>query len=122
MLIFLDKTYMTNALFPNTNWTGEISYIIDETTPHGLSMMELYTTNYPFIDFEHDGELVTNVIVLPKPERPPEIEGKGITLVKHEDGAWEYIYSDIPLSEIEVLQQKLAEQQVLIDTMLGVSE
>src|SRR5690606_29706324 len=91
---------------PNTNWTDDDSFfIIDETTEEGKQMAQIYIENYPFVDFEHDGEFVTKVIVLDKPEKPAELEGKEIVLQKNEQGEWEYIYVDIPKTEIEIQQE-----------------
>lgn len=105
MIIREDKSYETNSLFPNIDWYNEGNYIIDETTEEGQQMAKTYIENYPFVDFEHDGEFVTKVIVLDKPERPPEIEGKSIELIKNEQGEWEYIYVDIPKTEAEIQQE-----------------
>ena len=106
MIIRQDKTYETNTMYPNSNWyEDEENYIIDETTDEGKQMAQMYIDNYPFVDFEHDGEFVTKVIVLDKPERPPEIEGKSIELIKNEQGEWEYIYVDVPKTEIEIQQE-----------------
>jgi len=60
-------------------------------------MAQTYIENYPFVDFEHDGEFVSNVIVLEKPEMPPEIEGKRIVLKQDENGEYYYDYEDIEL-------------------------
>ncbi len=122
MIIRTDKTYETNTVFLDTDWYNEGNFIIDETTEEGQQMAQTVIDNYPFIDFESDGEFVTKVIVLDKPVKPPEIEGKEIRLIKDETGQWVYEYVDRPLTEIEELKQQLAEQQQLIDAMLGVSE
>ena len=105
MIIRQDKSYEINSLYPKTDWYNEGNYIIDETTEQGKQMAKTYIENYPFVDFEHDGEFVIKVIVLDKPERPPEIEGKSIELIKNEQGEWEYIYVDIPKTEVEIQQE-----------------
>lgn len=65
MIIRKDKSFETCSLYPNTNWyEGEENYIIDETTEEGQLMAKTYTENYPFVDFEHDGEFVTKVTIL----------------------------------------------------------
>lgn len=118
MIIRQDKTYETSSMFPNTNWyEDEDNYIIDETTELGKRMAQTYIENYPFVDFEHDGEFVTKVIVLDKPEKPPEVEGKEIKLIKNEQGEWEYIYVDIPLTpeqELKKVKQELADTNAMI--------
>ena len=105
MIIKNSATIETNSQFPHTDWYDEGNYIIDETTEQGKQMAKTYIENYPFVDFEHDGEFVIKVIVLDKPERPPEIEGKSIELIKNEQGEWEYIYVDIPKTEAEIQQE-----------------
>lgn len=116
------KNYETNNLFPKTDWYNAGNFIIDETTEEGQQMAQMVIDNYPLIDFEHDGEFVTKVILLDKPERPEEVEGKEIQLVQNEQGEWEYIYvyEDIPLTETELLKRELAEQKALINAILGV--
>lgn len=106
MIIRRDKSFETNSAFLDTDWyNNEDNYIIDETTEIGQQMAQTYIENYPFVDFEYDGEFVIKVIVLDKPERPPEIEGKSIELIKNEQGEWEYTYVDIPKTEIELQQE-----------------
>lgn len=118
MIIRPDGSYESCSLYPNVNWyENENNIIIDETTELGKRMAETYIENYPFVDFEHDGEFVTKVIVLDKPERPPEIEGKSIELIKNEQGEWEYIYVDVPLTpeqELEKVKQELADTNAMI--------
>lgn len=117
MIIKKDKSYERNSIHLNIDWYNEGNYIIDETTDEGKQMAQTYIDNYPFVDFEHDGQYVTKVIVLDKPERPPEIEGKSIELIKNEQGEWEYIYVDIPLTseqELKKVKQELADANVMI--------
>jgi len=102
MIIREDKSYETNSLFPNTDWYDEGNYIIDETTEQGKQMAQTYIENYPFVEFEHDEKLVTKVIVLEKPEIPPELPGKQIVLKQDEEGNWYYEYEDIPKSKEEI--------------------
>lgn len=126
MIIREDKSYETNSLFPNTDWYDEGNYIIDETTEQGKQMAQTYIDNYPFVDFEHDGEFVTKVIVLDKPERPPELPGKQIVLKQDENGNWYYDYEDRPKSQEEILEgkimaqeQAIAELTLLLSMMMG---
>lgn len=130
MIVRKDKSYETRGDKPNENWyEDEDNYIVDETTEEGKQMAQIYIENYPFVDFEHDGEFVTKVIVLDKPEKPPEVEGKRIELVQNENGEWEYIYIDIPLTKEEMLVQKIQSQEsaiaeltVLLSMMIGGAE
>lgn len=119
MIIRQDKTYETCSLYPNTDWySKEENLIIDETTEEGLLMAQTYIENYPFIDFEHDGKFISKVIVLDRPERPPEVEGKEIQLIKNELNEWEYIYVDIPLRKEQELEQKIQQQNAVIEEIL----
>jgi len=122
MIIRQNGTFETNSMFPNVDWYNEGNFIIDETTEEGQQLAQLYVDNYPFIDFEHDGENVTKVVLLDKPERPEEVEGKEIQLVQNEQGEWEYIYVDIPLTKEQELEKKVRELQEIVDTTLGVTE
>lgn len=121
MIIRQDGTYETREDKPNENWyKDEQNYIIDESTEEGQTMVKLYVENWPFVDFEHDDEFVTKVIVLDKPIRPPEVEGKIIELVKNEQGEWEYIYADIPLTKEQELELKIAQSNAeLIELMMS---
>lgn len=105
MIVRQNKIYETHSEHKSTDWYNEDNYVIDETTQEGQQMAQTYIENYPFVDFEHDGEFVTKVIVLDKPEKPPEVEGKEIKLIKNEQGEWEYIYVDIPKTEVEIQQE-----------------
>lgn len=107
MIIRNNKMFETNSMFLNSDWYNEGNYIIDETTPEGQQMAQTYIENYPFVDIEHDGEFITRVIILDKPEKPPKIEGKEIQIIKNENGEWEYIYIDIPLTEVELLKEQI---------------
>lgn len=121
MIIRQDKSFETRSDKPNTNWyEGEDIFIVDETTEEGQLMVKNYTKNYPFVDFEHNGEFVTKVILLEKPIKPIDIVGKELELIKNELGVWGYIYVDISLTEIELLQQKVAEQDMVIEGLMFV--
>lgn len=110
MIVRKDKSYETRSDKLNENWyEDEDNYVVDETSEEGQQMAQIYIDNYPFVDFEHDGEFVTKVIVIDKPEKLPEVEGKLIELVQNEEGSWEYIYVDIPLTKEQELELKLAQ-------------
>lgn len=129
MIIRKDGTFETRDDKPNEDWYNEGNYIIDETTEEGQQMAQTYIENYPFVDFEHDGEFVTKVIVLDKPEMPPEIPGKRIVLKQDENGNWYYDYEDRPKSQEEILEEKImaqeqaiAELTLLLSVMMGGAE
>uniref|UniRef100_UPI003904D836 hypothetical protein n=1 Tax=Gudongella sp. SC589 TaxID=3385990 RepID=UPI003904D836 len=110
MIIKKNGLAETRSDKPNSDWYNNGNLIIDETAEEGKQMAQTYIENYPFVNFEHDGEFVTKVIVLDKPVKPPEVEGKEIKLVKDETDQWVYIYVDIPKTETE-------EQQEIINTL-----
>lgn len=130
MIIKNSATIETNSQFPHTDWYDEGNYIIDETTEQGKQMAQMYIDNYPFVDIEVDkNNFVTKVIVLDKPERPPEIPGKQIVLKQDENGNWYYDYEDRPKSQEEILEgkimaqeQAIAELTLLLSMMMGGAE
>lgn len=124
MIVRKNKTYEICSLYPDTNWyKDEENYIIDETTEEGKLLVQKYIDNYPFVDFEHDGEFITKVIVLEKPVRPPEIEGKRIELIQNDLGEWKYIYVDIPFTKEQELELKLTKlEQENLNVMLATTE
>lgn len=119
MIVRQDKSFETSTMHPNTNWyPTENNYIIDETTKQGRDMAQIVIDNYPFFDFENDGEFVTKVVILDRPERLPEVEGKTINLIKDEAERWVYIYEDMPLTEVELLRQQLESTQEALDFLI----
>lgn len=73
MIVYKNKKYETNTLYPNSNFTNiEDVYIIDETTEEGKSLAQRIINAYPYYDFVIvDGKLV-DIVELPKPE--PELQ------------------------------------------------
>lgn len=61
MVISSNRAYSTND---SDIFVVGKTFKINESTEEGRIMAELYKSNYPFVDFEHDGEYVTKVIVL----------------------------------------------------------
>lgn len=123
MIVRQDGTFELNSSYPNIDWYNNKNYIIDETTKEGKLIAQIYIDNYPFVDFEHDGTFVTNVIVLDKPEKPIEVEGKEMQLVQSEQGEWEYVYVDIPLTKEQELELKVSNlEQENFNIMLATTE
>lgn len=122
MIIRQDKSYETNSMFPNVDWYDEGNFIIDETTTMGQQIAEIYVRNYPFVDFEHNEEFVTNVTVLDKPERLPEIEGKEIILKQDDEVGYYYEYEDIPLTSEEKRIRQLEIALLELTMVLGGDE
>lgn len=118
-MIITTSGYQTNNLYPDIDWYNEGNFIIDETTTIGKQNAQTYIENYPFVDFEHDGEFVTKVIVLDKPEKPIEAEGKEIELVQNEQGKWEYIYVDIPLTKEQELENEILSLRTMLESLVG---
>jgi len=73
MVVFKNKMYEQNSLFPNSNFTSENDvYIIDETTEEGKTLAQRIMSAYPYYDFVIvDGKLV-DIVELPKPTPPPQ--------------------------------------------------
>lgn len=122
MILKKDKTFETHSNFPSTDWYNEGNLIIDETTEEGQQMAQTYINNYPFVDFNAEGQQVTEVIILDMPEKPVPTETQEVQLVKNEQGVWEYILVEKELTELEQLKQQVEEQKALINAMLGVTE
>ena len=110
MIIRQDKSFETNSLFPNSDWYDEGNLIIDETTQKGQKMAKEYIENYPFVDFKNN-----KVLILEKPTKPIEKEGKEITLEKDKSGNFIYTQVDKPLSELEQLKTEVAELKKLVE-------
>ena len=110
MIIRKDKTFETNSLFPNSDWYNEDNIVIDEKTQKGQQMAKEYIENYPFVDFKNN-----KILILKKPTKPSEKEGKEITLEKDKSGDWVYTQVDKPLSELEQLKTEVAELKKLVE-------
>ena len=48
MIIFKNKGYQTNSLFPNEDWTGKALYVIDDDSKIANKIKQLYP-NYDFV-------------------------------------------------------------------------
>ena len=119
MIVNNEKIFEQNSSFPNSNWLGDGYFIIDETTEDGQIMTQVFKDNYPFVAFEHDGQLVTKVIMLDKPEEPISSESQEAQLVRNELGLWEYILVDKPVAEIDLLKKQIANQQAILDLLFA---
>jgi hypothetical protein len=122
MIIKTDGAYETHQRFPNSDWYNQGNFILDETTPQGQQMAQTYIRYYPFVDFTAEGDKVIEVAPIPQPEKPTPSEGQEVKLARNEQGIWEYVLFDIPLTKEQELEKKLGEQQKIIDALLGVSE
>lgn len=124
MIIRKDGSYETMSLYPNSNWyLDEDNYIIDETTDEGKVLALMYSENYPLVNFTvGENNFVTGVSVI-ELERPAEVEGKYIDLIKNVGGGWEYTYVDIPLTEEQKLQLKIANlEQENLNIMIATTD
>ena len=110
MIIRADKTFETNSMFLNSDWYNEGNIVINETTQKGRKMAKEYIENYPFVDFKDN-----KVLILEKPTKPSEKEGKEIKLVKDTTGSFVYIEFDKPLSELEQLKAEVAELKNMLE-------
>ncbi len=119
MLIHKDGHYLVYSKYPNSNWLDDPDYfILDETTEEGIKMKSDYEENYPFVSFETEGDYVTVIHVLEKPEMPIPVEGKEIVLKKLESGEWVYVYVDLPPDRFTKLEKKVIEQDAIIEDLL----
>ena len=48
MIIFEDKGFQTNSLFPNEDWTGKAKYVVDDNSELARKIIQLYP-NYDFV-------------------------------------------------------------------------
>lgn len=69
MVIYEDKTYTTNSLFPNTDWTGKAKFIVED----GCELCNKIRELYPYYEFvlNEEGKLI-DVIATEKPPEPKQ--------------------------------------------------
>lgn len=71
MIIYENKGFMTNSLFPDTDWTGEAKYVV----PDGSELAEKIKAAYPYYDFVlDDGGNLVDIVETERPEPEPEPE------------------------------------------------
>ena len=91
------KSYITNSMFPNSNWTKNKNvYVVED----GSELANKIKEHSPFYEFvEEDGELV-DIEPMEIPEKE-EKEGYEANLIKDEDGnpKWEYVKKEKSLRE-----------------------
>ncbi|MFZ3171973.1 MAG: hypothetical protein WA118_08340 [Carboxydocellales bacterium] len=75
MIIYADKKFETNILFPTGNFSStpeKVVFIIDETTEEGNRMAKLVHKYYPYYDFVIVDGLLNDIIPLPISPDPNE--------------------------------------------------
>ena len=73
MVIYKDKKYETNSMFPNGNFTDIAdAFVVDETTEEGKALAQRVITAYPYYDFVIINGKLVDIIELPKPEPTPQ--------------------------------------------------
>ncbi len=70
MIIFEDKGFQTHSLYPNTDWTDNANYVVDDNSELAKKIIQLYP-NYDFVTDEQ-GNLIDVVQV--ECEKNKEIE------------------------------------------------
>ena len=100
MIIYPNGSFVTNLEIPNGNFADDEHknkvLVIDDNSELGQKI-----TNGEVFNVSTENEVVTDVKVI---QKPIEIEGKEIKLQKNDLGEWEYIYVDVPKTEIEIQQ------------------
>lgn len=66
MIVFENKGFQTNSLYPDKDWTEKANYLLEDGSELANKIQELY----PYYDFVLDGE--GNLIDVTAIERPPE--------------------------------------------------
>lgn len=71
MIVYENKGFMTNSLYPDTDWTGNAKYVV----PDDSELAEKIKAAYPYYDFVEDveGNLV-DIVETERPEPEPEPE------------------------------------------------
>ena len=109
------KSYITNSMFPNSNWTGEEDVFVVEDESE---LAEKIQKHHPFFEFvEKDGKL-TDVDLMEIPEKK-ERPGYTANLVANEKGEpiWEYVKIK---KSAEEAQEELAKENESL--MLAIAE
>ena len=52
MILYNDKRFITNSLYPNSDWIGDADYVVDDTS----DLANKIINNYPYFDFVLDDE------------------------------------------------------------------
>lgn len=73
------KMVETRSDMPNSDWTGEAEFVIDETNPDNMELIEKINRFAPYFEYvtdEHGNliDVVGNDVVRPDPEPAPESE------------------------------------------------
>lgn len=66
MIIFKNKGFQTNSLYPNSDWAGIADFVVPDDSEIAQKIQALY----PYYDFALDGD--GNLIDVVETERPPE--------------------------------------------------
>lgn len=76
MILYKDKSYITNSDHPNEDWVGDADFVLDDNDENDAEIEEKIISMYPNFDFvlNDDGSLadVTETEPQPEPEKPPE--------------------------------------------------
>lgn len=64
MIIFEDKGFLTNSLYPNSDWTGDALYVVDDNSITANKIKQLY----PNYDFVIENGILTDVVEIKNDE------------------------------------------------------
>lgn len=65
MILYKDKSYITNSDHPNEDWVGDADYVI----PDDSELAEKIKQLYPYFEFVFDDD--GNIVDIEETERPP---------------------------------------------------
>ncbi|MFV0517830.1 MAG: hypothetical protein ACK5MV_10595 [Aminipila sp.] len=107
MIIFENKCYQTNSLYPNTDWTNSAKYVVADDTPLSGKIITLYP-NYDFV-LDKNSNLV-DVVEIQVPQSPQltqsEQREQAYTSLTHKtDGTPLIVWESQPIT-VEQTNQK----------------
>ena len=68
MILYADKSFITNSEHPNDDWTGHADWVIPDGSELAKKIKQLYP-NFEFV-FDNDGQPVDVTETEPKPVPP----------------------------------------------------
>ena len=110
-----DKNYITRSDMPNTNWTDEDYYVLDDNSELAKKIIEYY----PRYELTTSGDRITDVTYIEKTqeeldeERINEILEKLEELDKTVDRQWEDYYIRERVTPVERIAVAITKKQAL---------
>ena len=69
MIAYIDKKFITNSEYPDTDWVGDADYVI----PDESELAEKIKAAYPYFELVFDGEKLVDIEETERPPVPPAI-------------------------------------------------